>query len=156
MVEFKYSDKGTPYIDMGDSGILAFSKTSAHGERGYRWLSYNKHYDEMIVIKKTVKGQPVRDIYEVPAHESCAFTFKMKRDYKGLWGVPRNTIPPRLVKFFIKTFDSLTEDDYFPFKNIKRLEKIIEKTNFKKVLSQPIKRKKRKVKKNAKPRGSKK
>ncbi len=144
VIKFLYSKSNIPYIDMGDFGKLTFSKTTAHKDKGYKWLAYYRAYIDAVVIKKTSKGEIIKDVYEVPDYDAYVFTFKMKRDYKGEYGIPRGTIPPRLVKFFIKTFEPLlAEDDYFPYENVKLLEDIIENTDFDKVLSEPIKRKKR-------------
>lgn len=148
MVKLLHSDRGTPYIDMGEFGSLIFSKMTAHPTKGYKWLTYSRRYNETFEIKKTVDGEIVRDVYKVPAHDSCAFTFQLKKNYKGDEGVPRGTIPPRLANFFRKIFDSLTDDEgYFPYENIETLGNIFESTNFKKVMKTPIKRKKRKKKK---------
>ena len=137
-VTFETTSKGKQIINLGD-GYLVFSDMTKC-PKGYKWLVYSRDYTEMIPIKN---ADGTRDVHEVRQRDSYVFNFKMKQDSEGLRGVPRGTIPPKLVNWFVKTFDKLTDaDGVFPYSNISVLKQKIESKDFSKFTN---KKKKRKV-----------
>ena len=121
---------GKNVIDLDDYGRLVFSDLTATSQ-GYRWLTYNKEYIEILQVKQ---GDGSRREVKIDQRESHVFNFKMKRDAAGKLGVPRGTIPVKLVNWLVSTFDELTDGEVFPYKNIENLKSKIEKTNFEKML----------------------
>jgi hypothetical protein len=143
-IELKYSEKGIPYIDLDKYGTLIFSQLTAT-EKGYKWMAYNHSYRETVKLKNTA-GQR----YEKEAFNRISHVFNMffKRDMGNLWGVPRGTIPPKIVKELRKIFLSLIEDDfYMPFRNLELLKDILEGTDFESLIK--VKKKAPKKKKKA-------
>lgn len=150
-LEFKYSPKGTPYIDLGE-GQLVFSTMTKLPE-GYRYMTYNHRFVDLISIKKKKEGKAVRETFEAEVHDSHTFNmwFYMDRDKKK--GIPRDSIiPARLGNWLRNTFARLiTEDGIMPYSKIPKLEQIINEADLDKVLATKIKRKvKRKPKKRKK------
>jgi len=148
MISLEYTNKEVPFINMGEHGRLTFSKLTAHPDKGYKFITYNRTYIEEVRIKKKVDGEVVEEFYKAPTRDSYAFDmlFQRKTGQKQQKGIPRNTIPPRLGDWLRKIFKKyITEDLYFPYENIHLLEEEIEKAKVKNILSKP--QRKRKVKK---------
>lgn len=157
MISLEYTDKGVPYINMGEYGRLTFSKLTAHPEKGYRFVCYNRVYREKVRIKKKIEGEVVEQYIKTEGRDSFTFDMFFERtvgQQGQTKGMPRNTIPTRLGDWFRKTFKKyITKEKYFPYKNIKLLEEEIAKARIKTILSKPqrkqrVKKKKKKGKKN--------
>ena len=155
MISLEYTNKGVPFINMGEHGRLTFSKLTAHPEKGYKFITYNRSYMDEVRIKKKVNGEVIEEYYKAPSRDSYAFDmrFQRKTGQQGQTkGIPRNTIPTRLGDWLRKTFKKyITTDLYFPYGNIKLLEEEIEKARVKNILSKP--QRKRKIKKRKKKNG---
>lgn len=145
-IALKYSKKGIPYIDLDKYGVLIFSRLTADQDLGYKWMAYNWSHVETVRLKNTAGAR-----FEILAtnRESHVFNMNFKRDMANQWGVPRGTIPPKIVKEFRNIFASLVENEiYMPFNNIEILKTILEDTDFGKLITPAPKkiRKKRKKK----------
>lgn len=144
---FQTTQSGKHIIEMGEFGRLVFSDmTKTHD--GYRYLIYGKDYIEQVALKRSDGS---REFREVEQRESCVFNLQMKQDKAGLKGVPHDTIPRKLVSWFIDIFAELSDGKCFPYKNIQKLKSKIEKTNFDKVLTKKVLKKKKKIRKKPKP-----
>jgi len=150
MISLEYTDKGVPFINMGEHGRITFSKLTAHPQKGYRFICYNRTYIDEVRIKKKIDGEVVEEFYKAPTRDSYVFDMSFQRKTgQQTKGIPRNTIPTRLGDWLRKIFKKyITTDKYFPYANIKLLEEEIEKAKVKNILSKP--QRKRKVKKKKK------
>jgi hypothetical protein len=152
MISLEYTKKGIPFINMGEHGRLTFSKLTAHSEKGYKFICYNRQYMDKIRIKKKVDGKTVEKLYKAPTRDSYTFDMRFQRKTgQQTKGIPRNTIPTRLGDWLRKTFKKyITTDKYFPYENIKLLEEEIEKAKIKTILSKPQRKRRMKKKKGKK------
>jgi hypothetical protein len=154
-MELKYSSSGIPYIDMDRYGRLIFSRYTSDKVKGYKYLAYNHVFKVPINVRKMVinpkTGEKEKTIITVEKNvrESHVFNFKLKRDEKGIRGIPRDTIPPRLGRELRKVFDSLTEGRYFPYSSLDVLGGILADMDVEKICAPP-KRKRKTVKKGKK------
>ena len=138
---FQRTPNGKYVIEMGEYGRLAFTDMTKDRDLGCKHITYSRTYMDMV----SVKSGDHRKMFEVPARDSFVFTMKFKRDAAGKKGVPQKTIPIKVVDWFVRTFDKLTVDGYFPENNMSKLEKLINKTNF-----NDLKKSKPKVRKKVK------
>jgi hypothetical protein len=123
-LEFKYSDTGLPFIDLGE-GQLVFSRITSHPVKGYRFIAYNHRYMDVVVLKKKKDGKAVRETFEAETHDSHTFNMHFYKDAEML------------------------EGDYMPYQKIKDLEQIINSSDLDKILKTKLKRKVKRKKKNA-------
>lgn len=141
-ISLERSSSGIPYIEMGDMGRLIFSRT-LKSDRGYKWFCYVRKYIDTVIIKNTVgKRQPVKFAEQF----SLMYTMRLYRDEENVWGVKKGTIPPKIQKFFRKTFVELGIEHnnilYFPEDKIGDLKEIIDRTDFVKIVEEiPVKKK---------------
>jgi hypothetical protein len=148
-LEFKYSDTGLPFIDLGE-GQLVFSRITSHPVKGYRFIAYNHRYMDVVVLKKKKDGKAVRETFEAETHDSHTFNMHFYKDFGRKHGIPRDTvIPTRLGDWLRRTFAEMLEGDYMPYQKIKDLEQIINSSDLDKILKTKLKRKVKRKKKNA-------
>jgi hypothetical protein len=154
LVIFTITASGKNIIDMGPHGRLVFSDMTRTKE-GYRYMTYSRSFIDTISVKKQDGS---RSTYDIPSRDSYVFNMRFKRGQnssdkkikakKGpIKGVPSGTIPPELLNWLTKVFESLSDGYVFPFKNILLLKEKIENTDFNRIL-EPKKRKisKKKIK----------
>ncbi len=143
-VIFQTTPSGKHLINMGeDYGLLVFADMTKNAELGYRHITYNRVYMDVVTMKK---GNGDRRQFEVPSRDSYVFNLKFKRDEAGKKGVPRGTIPQSVTTFLTTIFEKLSVDGCIPDRNMPKLKKIIEKTDFNKLKVKKSKPKKRKKK----------
>ena len=129
---------GKQIINLNEKERIVFSDITKT-PKGYKWIVYSREYIESIPLKNS---DGTRDFREVKQRDSYVFNFKMKQDEAGLRGVPRHTIPTKLVKWLVKTFDKLIDEDgIFPYSNISILKEKIESKYFSRITKKKIKRK---------------
>jgi len=150
-MELKYSAKGTPYIDLGKYGRLIFSKYTAHPELGYKYLAYNNSgFKKIATTIVNAEGKKERIFTYKQFRDSDMFNFKMKRDEKGIRGIPRGTIPQKIGQALIQIFDSLTEDGYMPYSNLELLGTILTELDMNEIKKVTKKKARRSIKKEIK------
>jgi hypothetical protein len=147
-VTYHTTPSGKHLIDMGEKyGRLVFADMTKHRSLGYKHITYSRAYMDVVVMKTGDR----RRTFEVPTRDSYVFNLKFKRDEEGKKGVPRGTIPQKVTNFLATIFEKLTVDGYLPDRNLPKLKKIIEKTDFNKLKVKKSKPKKRKKKVIEKP-----
>lgn len=149
-IQFKYSNKGTPYIQIGYMGKLIFSKITSHPEKGYKFMCFSHQYIDNISIKNTT-GK--RKIVKVPTNESYTTNMYLQRESKNgnkkPKGLPHNTLPGRMKDYLKKIFNSLLDEEgYLPYEKIDILKKKIHNKNIKTILSKVQKKRKSRKKKS--------
>jgi len=146
-LEFKYSESGLPYIDLGD-GQLVFSRITSHPDKGYRYMAYNHRYFDVVVFKKKKDGKASRETYEAETHDSHTFNMWFYMDRAKKKGIPRDSlIPVRLGDWLRRTFSKLiTIDGFMPYKKIRVLERKINNANLDEILNTKIKKKRKRKK----------
>jgi hypothetical protein len=149
-MELKYSSTGIPYIDLGRYGRLAFSKYTAHPKLGYKYLAYNNSGFKNVPVTVEVNGKKKRVHIRKAFRDSDVFNFKMKRDEKGIRGIPRGTIPQKLGQALVQVFDTLTEGDYMPFSNIELLGGILAELDMDEICKVTKKKARKNIKKEIK------
>jgi len=142
-VTFQTTSSGKHLIDMGEElGRLVFADMTKDPKLGYKHITYSRTYMDVV----TTKYGDGRRTFEVPTRDSYVFNMKFKRDEDGKKGVPRGTIPQNVTNFLAVIFEKLSVDGFLPDRNIPKLEKIINKTDFNKLKVKKSKPKKRKKK----------
>jgi hypothetical protein len=148
MIILKYSKNKIPIIDLERFGNLTFSKITSHEERGYRFLCYNRIFDKQVRIKKKANGEVVEKYLRSKERDSYIFDmqFERKVGQQGQTkGIPKGTINPRLGYWLKKTFKKyITEELYFPYNKIQKLERYLAKQDIDKIISKPQRKRKKK------------
>ena len=111
--------KNVPYIEFDDGNKLIFSTLTEHPAKGFNWLSFS---GKIMSEHKIGKGKRKKVISSA---ESTNFItdLKFKKIPKK---VKDTTLTPIVLKFLKRAFYELTEDDYFPRKNLKKLHEMID------------------------------
>lgn len=148
MILLEYSKRGVPIINLDGFGRLTFSRLTAHPEKGYRFICFNRAYMERIRVKSKKNGEVVEKYVKAEQRDSVTFdmNFERKVGQQGQTkGIPKGMIPQRLGDWLRKTFKNyITEDKYFPYYNIEELEEYLAKQDIAKILAKPQRRRKKK------------
>jgi len=152
MSELKYSNNGTPYIELIDDngrtyGTFIFS-TLTSTDAGFKYVVFTHRYTHQVVTKKGKGDKSTHTFTEVAVNDSSVFNFKMKRSEDGIKGVPQGMLPRRLVDWMISLFDEFAVDGVIPHSSIKLMEPIVAELNIEEVLVTEVERV-RKAKKKA-------
>jgi hypothetical protein len=133
MISLSFSQKGQPFIDLGEHGQLIFSKLTAHPEKGYKYFAYVHRFVDEFLVKNMTTGE--RTIKQENAFNSYMFNMHFKRNEKGDQGVPSGTIPRKAVQKLSMIIDQfLTEDTWLPRRCIPMLSDAIDSVNWDKLL----------------------
>jgi hypothetical protein len=148
MISFKFSEKGSPVIEIGDLGVMSFSKLTSHDRKGYRYLCFSHVYND----KVSVKSGTDRKIISIPTNDSYMCNMRLERKTKTKTtkavGLPHKALPGRMKDYLKNIFEPyIDEDGYISRKNILKIQKKLNGKNINKILGKVQKpRKKRKKK----------
>jgi hypothetical protein len=125
-MELKYSNSGSPYIDL-EEGAIIFSKITENKEKGFKYLVFQGRQ----VSSVCVSGAKVKNKRYTKIVEDVGFTVDMnfRRNLSGKSsGIPNDArfcfsrISEKVLK---KIFDELVVDGYFPRKNLPQLGQML-------------------------------
>ena len=125
-MELKYSNSGSPYIDL-DNGALIFSKITEHREKGFKYLVFQGRQ----ISSVCVSGAKAKFKKYTKMSEDIGFTINMnfKRESSGKEeGIPKNArfcLSKITEKILKKIFNKLVVDGYFPRENLLELSELI-------------------------------
>lgn len=150
-INLRYSDAGTPYIEIGDLGSFIFSKITSHPDKGYKYMCFNHTYDDAIQVKNGNERKTVL------VHTNDSHTVNMFLERKPAtptakaYGLPHGTLPSRMKDYFKKVLKPFIDDEgYIHFRDIKSIGKKIEGKDIEKILDKVQKKRKRRKKKSKK------
>lgn len=143
----KYSKNKIPIIDLERFGYLSFSKITSH-EQGYKFLCYNRIFDKQVRVKKKRNGEVVEKYVRSKERDSYTFDMQFERtvgQQGQTKGIPKGTIHPRLGDWLKKTFKKyITEELYFPYNQIQKLERYLARQDIDKIISKPQRKRRKK------------
>lgn len=142
-MDLKYTDSGTPYIKLGEYGILSFSRLTKDSCRGYKHFTYQGICTEIFV---TGDNNGEERTFTNESKTSKTFDWQIKK-------VPRGTIPPRLADYLRKVFAEYQVDGYIPDNVISTIAERLDNKEVDEIIAKPqrkIKRRKTKKKKSKK------
>ena len=125
-MELKYSNSGTPYIDL-ENGVLIFSKITEHPKKGFKFLVFQSRQ----VNSVCVSGAKAKKKKYTKMSEDIGFTINMnfKRESSGKEeGIPKNArfcLSKITEKILKRIFSKLVIDGYFPRKSLSSLDEML-------------------------------
>jgi hypothetical protein len=157
MISLEYSNRKIPFIDLEDYGRLSFSALTAHPEKGYKFICFNRVANDTVRVKKKVNGEVVEKFIKAQERYSATLDMYFERSIGQQGqkkGVPKGSMPNRLKDWLKKTFKKfITEDKYFPYDRIEEFQKYLAKQDIDKILSKPQRKRKKNVEKRKKKNG---
>ena len=118
-MKLKYSISNKPYIEFDNEAKLIFSSMTKDKNKGYKYLVFSHIETNAICLS----GAKVKRKRYANISEKISFVTNMK--FKKIPNNARKVLTPITLNYLKKTFEGLTLGDYFPEKNLKELDKIL-------------------------------
>jgi len=115
----KYSKTNTPFIEFDNGAKLIFSTITKDKEKGYKFLVFS-HTETSAVCVSSSRAKKKRYASVV---ENISFPTTMK--FKKIPNDAKKVLTPITLSYLKKTFGKLTVDDYFPEKNLDKLDEVL-------------------------------
>lgn len=115
----KYTKTNTPFIEFDNGAKIIFSSLTKDIEKGYKYLCFS-HIETNSICLSAAKVKKKRYASVV---ERINFSTTMK--FTKIPNAAKKVLTPITLNYLKKTFESLTLDGYFPEKNLKELDKIL-------------------------------
>ena len=118
-MNLKYTKSKTPYIEFDNGANLIFSSMTKDVNKGYKYLVFS-HTETNAICLSAAKVKKKRYATVV---EKIGFSTTMK--FKKIPNAAKKVLTPITLNYLKKTFEKLTINGYFPEKNLKELDEIL-------------------------------
>jgi len=114
----KYTKSKTPFIEFDNGAKLIFSSLTKN-QHGYKYLVFSHTETNSICLS----GAKVKKKRYASVVEKIGFSTTMK--FTKIPNDGKKILTPITLNYLKKTFEGLTVGDYFPEKNLQKLDKIL-------------------------------